>query len=197
MSLIGKLLVKNGIITESQLAEALSMQEESKKRLGELLISLGYLKAKDLMWMLSEQADISFVELKPEMLDSPLIGRFPEKLLIDNNILPLYETEAEIYVVIGDPTKKELIQSLQQYTVKRIVVSAAEPGKIHTLLSKFYMEHSLEETLKKAQKDGNELRIKNLLTTIEFIDKEGNTKSARAKVNMQIRIEEWPGGADE
>jgi hypothetical protein len=142
------------------------------------------------MWMLSEQADISFVELKPEMLDSSLIRSFPEKVLLDNDILPLYETDTKIYIVCGDPTKKEAIQNLQRHTTKEIVVSGAEPDKIHTLLSKFFLNQSLEDTLKTAQRGDTEIRLTDQPTTIEFIDKDGNTRTIEAKVNIQIRIEE-------
>jgi type IV pilus assembly protein PilB len=197
MSLIGKMLVENGIVTETQLDEALRVQEKDKKRLGEILISLGYLKSKDLMWMLSEQADITFVDLKPEMLDSALISSFPEEFLITNDILPLYETDKKIYVVLGDPTRKDVMQNLLRYTTKEIVVSAAEPEMIHTLLQQFFLEQSLEETIKEARGKDTELRFSNQPTMIEFIDKEGNRTEKKAKVDIYIRIEGWQGGIDE
>lgn len=197
MSLIGNMLVKNGIVTETQLEEALRVQEKEKKRLGEILISLGYLKSKDLMWMLSEQADITFVELKPEMLDSALVGSFPEEFLLTNDILPLHETDQKIYVVLGDPTRKDVMRNLQHYTSKEIVVSAAEPEKIHKLLQQFFLEQSLEETIKDVQEKGAQLRLVNQPTTIEFIDKEGNRIEKKAKVDIHIRIEGWHGGIDE
>lgn len=197
MSLIGNMLVKNGIVTEAQLDEALRAQEKEKKRLGEILISLGYLKSKDLMWMLSEQADITFVELKPEMFDSALVASFPEEFLLANDILPLYETDKQIFVVLGDPTGKDVIQNLQQYTAKEIVVSAAEPERIHTLLQQFFLEQSLEETIRDVQGNRGELRLSNQPTTIEFIDKEGNRIEKKARVDIHIRIEDWQGGVDE
>ncbi len=55
MSRIGELLHKYGIITRQQLEEALEKQKREKKRLGEILIDLGYLSSKELLWMLSEQ----------------------------------------------------------------------------------------------------------------------------------------------
>ncbi|GAH06389.1 unnamed protein product, partial [marine sediment metagenome] len=70
---IGELLVQSGMIAEAQINEALEIQKIKKKRLGEILMELGYVNSQNLIRMLSEQAAMPFVELKPEMLDENLI----------------------------------------------------------------------------------------------------------------------------
>lgn len=74
---IGELLLKHGIITEAQLQEALDVQKKSQRKLGEILLEKGYLNAEHLFWMLSEQADVPYVDVRMEMIDQDLINLFP------------------------------------------------------------------------------------------------------------------------
>ncbi len=53
---IGELLVSSGLIGEEQVSEALELQKESRKKLGEILIELGYINDMDLTRMLNQQA---------------------------------------------------------------------------------------------------------------------------------------------
>lgn len=146
-SRIGELLVRSGVISEVQLAEALQQQREKGLKLGEILIELGYVSTRELVCMLSEQVSIPFVELKPEMLDSRLIQTFPERTLYDLCALPLYETDQIMFVAIGDPTNLTKVNALSSYTKKEIVVSGAEPGKIQQLLDQIFLAELAEPIL--------------------------------------------------
>ncbi|KPK73339.1 hypothetical protein AMJ87_02115 [candidate division WOR_3 bacterium SM23_60] len=53
---IGELLVRGGCATECHISEALKIQKKKKKKIGEILVELGYVNADDLDRMLSEQA---------------------------------------------------------------------------------------------------------------------------------------------
>jgi type IV pilus assembly protein PilB len=136
---IGELLVQSGIIIKDQVNEALELQKTKKKKLGEILMELGYVHSDVLIRMLSEQAAIPFIELKLEMLDEDLIKSFPEEFLYKNKIIPLYEIKDKLHVAIGDPTNHEVIKKLKTYTEKEIVLSGAEPERIVRLLDKFFL----------------------------------------------------------
>ena len=52
---IGELCVNSGLVSEKQVAYALELQKQSKKRLGEIMIELGFIKIEELNLMLSVQ----------------------------------------------------------------------------------------------------------------------------------------------
>lgn len=183
---IGELLIKYGIVTKKQLEEALVIQRNQDKRLGEILIELEYLKPKDLIWILSEQADIPFVQLKPEMLDQELVNRFPEKLLYRNCILPLYETEDSIYIAQGDPTSAAVTQDIEEYTQKNIVVSGADPVTITHLLNKFFLSQQAENIVDISEKKVA-MRIISKDAYVESIDEAGNKFKKRGSIEIIIR----------
>jgi len=185
---IGDLLFQNGIINKQQLDQALDIQKKKKKKLGEILIDLGYLSSKNLMWMLSEQADIAFVELKPEMLDSDLINTFPEKTLHKDCIIPLYETEDKIYIAVGDPADNTVLQDIKKFTTKEIVVSGAEPGLIHRLLDKFFLVQQTEDSLATEDSGQITIRIRADQAQIEFNDESGKTKTDVGVLDLTLEI---------
>jgi len=144
---IGELLVKSRLIKKKQLNEALEAQKKSEKRLGEILIDFGYLKSKDLIRMLSKQAAIPFVTLRAQMLNEKLIKAFPERLLYDFACIPLFETNKELHIAIGDPTDSTIMNKLKKFTEKKIVPSGAEPKRILQLLNKYFLLDQAERFL--------------------------------------------------
>lgn len=188
---IGELLIKSGIITEDQLNEALKIQQIQKKRLGEILIELGYINARDLVWILSEQVAIPFIELKPEVLDSELIKSFPEKLLYDYCAIPLYEIEGKVYIAMGDPTNKEGFEKIKNFVKREIILSTAEPEKILELLDKFFLAEQTEQIfVNEFFKGAIKIEIDKEKATIEIIDEKGTTMKFKGRVHIMIKFQE-------
>ena len=52
---IGELCVNSGLVSEEQVAYALELQKQSRKKLGEIMIELGFIKIEELNLMLSVQ----------------------------------------------------------------------------------------------------------------------------------------------
>lgn len=52
---IGELCVNSGLVSEKQVAYALELQKQSRKKLGEIMIELGFIKIEELNLMLSVQ----------------------------------------------------------------------------------------------------------------------------------------------
>ncbi|MEO0129773.1 MAG: hypothetical protein ABIL02_06005 [candidate division WOR-3 bacterium] len=185
---IGELLIRSGIINEEQLNEALKIQEKSKKKIGEILIELGYLNPRDLIWLLSEQASIPFIELKPEMLDSKLILSFPERLLYKYCIIPLYEIEGKLFIATGNPTEKEGIEKIKEITNKEVVLSTSEPEKIIQLLDKFFLAEQSEKIIGEENFIGDiNINISKDGAIIEFIDESGKIKNYKIVGNITIK----------
>jgi len=189
-SRIGELLLKSGLINEEQLERALKIQQGSHRRLGEILIELGYISPPDLVWILSEQASIPFIEIHPEVLDSGLINSFPEKLLYDNCVLPLYESNDKIYIAIGDPTNQIAIEELKNYTKKEVMVSGADPNKINELLDKYYLAKETEEIFNQF-KEKVTITIYDDKALIETTGRDGKPVLKQARVEIIIKLEQF------
>ncbi len=188
-SKIGELLVKNGIISEAQLNEALRQQKVQGKKLGEILLELQYLTSRDLVCMLSEQFALPFVELKPEMLDAGLIQKFPETLLYELCALPLYETEQNIYFAVGDPTHAVSAELLARHTSKKIIISGADPKKILLLLDEIFLSQGAEAVI--AQMAGGQeimLEINDRAAILETTGRDGQQTRQQITASVFIKL---------
>ncbi len=191
---IGELLIKHGIIMQKQLDEALKLQKKKKKRLGEILIELGYLNSENLLWMLSEQADIPFVEVRPQMLDSQLINKFPEDVLYNNLILPLYETEDKIYIAVGDPADPRVVKKMKWFTTKEVITSGADPKKIEQLLNKFFLVQQAEKALETEREAKTTIKITANNAVVEFTDESGKITKKKSRIQIIIDTSKKIGG---
>jgi CheY-like chemotaxis protein len=132
---IGELLVEMKFITETQLQEALLFSKEKNIKVGEALYAMGALDKDQIYWVLGNQLKMSYIELSEDMLDRDLIAQFPAEILEGLLCIPLYETEEEIHVAIGDPTDQKTIDQVKRFRMEKAVqLHLALPEKIRTLL---------------------------------------------------------------
>ncbi len=149
---IGEMLVKAKLIAKSQLEKALRNQKRTRKRLGEILMEMGYIQSADLVRVLSQQAAIRFLELRVVMLNEKLIKSFPESFLYRNYVIPVVETGKKLTVAVGDPIDHTLAAGIAEYSDKEIELTGADPKQIIRLLDRFYLAEQTEGILKKTKR---------------------------------------------
>ncbi|HET6655813.1 MAG TPA: GspE/PulE family protein [Gammaproteobacteria bacterium] len=75
---IGDLLVLHKLISENQLQQALTEQKRSGRKLGRVLIDLGFVEEDDLLQLLSRQLDIPVIDLRRYQFNPETVRRLPE-----------------------------------------------------------------------------------------------------------------------
>lgn len=101
---IGDLLVRHKEISEAQLQSALVEQKKSGRKLGRVLIDLGYTQEDRLLELLSRQLDIPVVDLKRYRLDSEQVRKLPEMHARRYRALVLSVNNGRALVGMADPT---------------------------------------------------------------------------------------------
>lgn len=149
---IGDLLIDLGVINAKDLKDGLKLQKKSGLRLGEALIKLGRLTRDQIEWVLSKQLDIPFVIVEDINLDPALVDKFPSDLLLKNRILPLYETEDEIAIATDDPVNMTVIDLRDCSSGKKIRLSSGNGEKIEEILRQYFKKDGVP-TLMSSIKD--------------------------------------------
>ncbi len=101
---IGDLLVQNKIISEAQLQSALGEQKKSGRKLGRVLMDLGFLSEDKLLDFLSRQLNIPFIDLKHFKFNPETIRILPETHARRYRALVLGSKGSELLVGMADPT---------------------------------------------------------------------------------------------
>jgi len=148
---LGQLLVQYGLITSQDLKEGLRHKEESKIRLGEALVSLGKVTMEDIDWILSKQLDIPFVIIDDLIANIELLAKFRKEFLIEHRLLPLYETDNHVSIVIEDPFNTEAIDYIKETLGKDVSLATGSGSKIEELLKQTFNKVGLPDLINSIQ----------------------------------------------
>ncbi|MCX6356816.1 MAG: type II secretion system ATPase GspE [Candidatus Aureabacteria bacterium] len=113
--LLGQILLKNGALTPDQLDQGLARQEEqgSDRRIGQILLDLGFIKEDDLLGALSEQFGLPYLKsLTPEMVDREFIAKVPRNFAQANCVIPLKREGDAAIVATADPLNTQPLDDL-------------------------------------------------------------------------------------
>ena len=100
---IGYFLIKTGKISESELFEALSLQQKEKGLLGNILVRLGYCTEDDIAKALAAKTGCKFVSIDDLGVSVTAANLIPTELAVKNGILPLYQDDRILYVAMKNP----------------------------------------------------------------------------------------------
>jgi type IV pilus assembly protein PilB len=145
---IGGILVKNRIITNAQLKEALKIQEkEPDKRLGEILIELKYIGEEELLNALSLQFGIPVVDLNNYEIKEEIIKIIPEEMIKKYKVIPINRFGNTLLLAIDDPSDINAIDDIKFYTGYNIDVVISSTRAIREVIDKVFDNMSAVEQL--------------------------------------------------
>lgn len=155
---LGTLLLEYGLINIHDLNEGLALQKETGLRLGEALVKLGKVSMEDIDWVLSKQLDIPYVIVDDINVNVEILGKFPKEFLIENRVLPLYETDEHISIVIEDPFNKSAIAFIEDSFAKKVALSTGSGSKIKDLLKQTFNKVGLPDLIEVIDKTIEKIR---------------------------------------
>ena len=100
---LGALLLRQGVLTETQLQQALSRQRATGKVLGAILVEDGVLTPQALLAVLSEQSGIPHRALRVAEMDWSVADTMPSAALSSDQWFPICSDESSLTIAISDP----------------------------------------------------------------------------------------------
>jgi type IV pilus assembly protein PilB len=142
---IGKLLLMNGLITVDQLEYALKIQKSKGKKLGDILIELGYVKERDLMKILSARLKVDYVEISKINVRQEAVDLMEKEYAEKYNIFPIDCNDKIIVIATTDPMNYFLLDDVKIKTGKtaRPVLSTAD--EIEKAIAQFFTDKKSSE----------------------------------------------------
>jgi type IV pilus assembly protein PilB len=101
---LGEMLVESELITAAQLEEALAEQAKTGERLGNILMSRGFISKQVLGEALEAQRGTPYVNLATYSIDEPLMRELSPALIAELKVVPFERVGREIHVAMLDPT---------------------------------------------------------------------------------------------
>ena len=172
---LGDLLVNKNFITPEELEVALKKQKELKeqgvyKRLGEILVELGFIEENVLLKALSDQMGIDFVDLYTQKIDYDLLTTFPITLLEENLVLPFKIDENFIYIATADPLNYDIFEMIERLVNRASKLYIALSKDILHIIENVKKYLKAKELINKIRQDLNETTLLTSGAIDEFVD---------------------------
>jgi len=135
---LGELLCEKSYLDESGLKFALAEQKIEHRRLGQILLALGYVTQAQLNEALAHQVGIDKVDLTDISISGEIVGLVPAELVSKYNIMPLSQENGRLKVAMTDPFQPQVIEDLRLVTGCSVHRYYAEPKEMENAILKFY-----------------------------------------------------------
>jgi len=151
---LGEMLVRDNIISDSQLELALDMQTERGGSLGRIIIENGYASEYDLAAALGRQLEVPFITLSHYEIDPDILDAIPVDIVRKYQIIPVDKTGDTLTVALADPSNIVLIDELRLLTKTKIVPVISFESDIQEAIRNYYQgDSNVDEMLKEVSDD--------------------------------------------
>jgi len=133
-----EILVRRGIVSPDQLAEAEQLSRQSNIKVVDALIRLGYATGEEAMRAMAEQHGLDYVTLSEVNIPPAVVEMVPESVARENAILPLSEEDGSLKVIASDPDDYATFDKLRFILNRRIDVVLAPRDAILEAINRYY-----------------------------------------------------------
>lgn len=140
---LGEILLKYTTLSQTQLDEALHLQNTQGGLLGNILVDRKMIAPHELMRALCIQLDLPFIEdLKPDEIDPVLVAEIPINYAKANEVIPLQKQKTErgdvLVVAVSDPFADKPQRDLRVLTGVPIEIVVSTPMRIQDAINRVY-----------------------------------------------------------
>jgi type IV pilus assembly protein PilB len=155
---LGEMLVDAGVITLEQLQEALEMQRETGKRLGEVVVELQMTTEDEVQAVLATQLGIEQIDLYEERVDTEVARMISADMISRHQAMPVRQEGNNIIVAMVDPLNLLAIDDIRLSTGLEVVPRITSPHALKfaydqlfgvTAEAEKHMEEYRQEQIKK------------------------------------------------
>jgi len=135
---LGELLVREKLISLSQLRNAQEEQQKGGGNLGYTLAKLGYISDDEITNFLSQQYRVPTIDLADYEIDADIVKLVSKEQCEKHRVVPVSRTGNSLIVAMADPTNLHAIDDLKFLTSYNIEPVIASETAILATIEKYY-----------------------------------------------------------
>ncbi|MBF0345141.1 MAG: Flp pilus assembly complex ATPase component TadA [Nitrospirae bacterium] len=140
VSVLGELLVRSRIATEEHVQEAFNISKKENRRLGSVLVKMGFVNEKALLDFFSRQYKVPIIDLSTHQIDIELVKKIPFDRARRKVLIPVTVEGDSLIIAIADPTNTPAIDDVKFITKMKVVVHVATESAILKAIEQYYPE---------------------------------------------------------
>jgi len=157
---LNEILIKNKLISETQLKEALKTQRRKGGSLRNILVKLGYINEKDLMAALSQGLGIPPISLSRFKIDPEILKLIPRGIARKYEIVPVSKVGNILTIATSDPLNVFAMDDIRSVTGLEIAAIVASQKEVQGVIEQHYeknMYEVIDELMKDLEEDDLEI----------------------------------------
>jgi len=100
---LGDLLINKGLLTQEKVEEAIVLQKKSGKRLGQIIVSKGWVSEDVFLTTLGEQLGIPHIVIRAGLVDQEVFTRLDLEVSQRLKVVPMFLVHGELTLATSDP----------------------------------------------------------------------------------------------
>jgi type IV pilus assembly protein PilB len=133
-----EILIRRGIISKEQYAEAAQMAKDSRTNITDCLVKLGYATGEEVMRAVAKDQKLDFINLNEVSIPESVIEFVPESVARENVILPMAEVDGALKVIVSDPEDFDTIEKLRFILNREVKIALAPRESILEAINRYY-----------------------------------------------------------
>jgi type IV pilus assembly protein PilB len=150
---LGALLCDRGLLSAEQLETAIHHQTKTGRRLGHVLVDLGFVTAEAVLEALSQQLGVSTVRVNAHTVSPEAVKALPEKVARRHTAFPLQKVGTTLIVALASPRDLSALDDLRFASGCEIQTVLALEHEIVTALNRYYRDEWMPTSADDAAED--------------------------------------------
>jgi type IV pilus assembly protein PilB len=135
---LGEMLIDGGLLTDAQLSAALADQKKAGLKLGQFLVREGIVSESQIVKLLSRQLNLEIYHPEKYPIDMSLAKIIPMDLAQKHQIVPLKKSGFLLTVAMADPMDLNAIDAVEVHTNSEVEVVICTEQEVNQLSSSIY-----------------------------------------------------------
>jgi type IV pilus assembly protein PilB len=135
---LGQLLMRAGVITERQLADALEVHKATGERLGRIIVELGYATQSAILSVMATQIGIEHFDFTVVRPDPNAVASVPRELSERYTLMPISIDDGTLVVAMADPQNVLALDDLRIITGHEIRAGISTKDDILGAIDMYY-----------------------------------------------------------
>lgn len=142
MKQLGDILLDDGLVTREQLDQALEEHHRVGRALGRVLVEQGVLSESQLVAALATQIGLQFVDLTDYPVDSSAVTSVPASVCRRYTAIPVGYEDAKLLVAMADPANVFAIDDIRSLTGREVRPVVATKADVLATINRFHRADS-------------------------------------------------------
>ena len=140
---LGDILLAKGMVTSSQIEEGLKLQEETGKKLGQIVIDQGWVAEQEILQALSEQLSIPYIKLRSGLYDAYVVSKLDKTIATRLSVMPLFQIRDQLFLATADAQAVHTFSEIEERLKCRVKPVLSRREDILKNLDEAYSENGV------------------------------------------------------